>query len=563
MTTGRRSTRRFIRRFLIRPSQAAVVIVLTIVVWVASASAAVTEKLLHAFTGTDGALPEALVSDSQGNLYGVANIAGSASNTKCTSSVGNGCGTVFELSPTSSGTWQTTVLYRFTGGADGSAPTDLAINSAGNLYGVAQQGGNGKGCVLPHGCGTVFELTQSSTGWKFEVLHSFTGGTDGSAPGALSLDAAGNLYITAQSGGRTSTFCGNGCGTIFGLSSSGAGWTSRTLRIFEWSFTNYAAANPIGRVTLDSTGNLYGAAGGGIYNDVWSTTFGVIYELTPTASGPWDEIVLYDFCPGSAVCTDGANPEAGLTFDSKGNLFGTTAAGGPIGSGTVFELTPSSGSGWTEHVIYTFSGGSAGGIPVSPLIFDGNGNLFGTTAAGGDENCSCGVIFELASVSGGWNQIVLHSFGGASDGANPSTTSGLLINSLGNLYGTTVYGGINTTTCPEICGLVYELPGVDGQVQEIVNPKHGSDHRHGAGHNTDRDAQQQSGISSAAVSCLDCLTKSGRYTQNPVALPDLMGSMCHSQGAARANSATTRGSAVAQKDGCCKIAIALINRESK
>jgi uncharacterized repeat protein (TIGR03803 family) len=95
------------------------------------------------------------------------------------------------------------------------------------------------------------------------------------------------------------------------------------------------------------------------------------------------------------------------------------------------------------------------------LIFDGNGNLFGTTAIGGNENCSCGVVFELTPGSGGRTLSVLHSFSGAIDGANPS---GLLLDSLGNLYGTTVYGGINTTTCPELCGVVYELPGVDEQV---------------------------------------------------------------------------------------------------
>lgn len=455
-----RSFRHVVKHFLLHPSRVAFVTAL-ISVGTATASAAPREKLLHAFHATDGALPQALVSDSEGNFYGIANIAGNASTSTCTYSVGPGCGTVFEVSPTSSGTWQTTVLYRFTGGSDGSAPTDLAIDAAGNLYGVAQQGGEAGGCVLPHGCGTIFKLSHGSTGWQFEVLHTFTGGSDGSAPGALKLDSAGNLYITAQSGGKTTTFCGIGCGTIFELSPSGTGWSGRTLRIFDWSFTYYGAENPLGRVALDSAGNLYGAAGGGVYNDVWSTTFGVIYELTPTASGQWDEIIVHDFCPQSVVCTDGAVPEAGLTFDSNGNLFGTTAAGGFLSSGTVFELTPASDSSWTENVIYTFSGGSTGGIPASPLIFDSNGNLFGTTAIGGDQNCSCGVVFELTPGSSGWSLSVLHSFSGATDGANPSTASGLLLDSLGNLYGTTVFGGINTTTCPELCGVVYELPGVE------------------------------------------------------------------------------------------------------
>jgi uncharacterized repeat protein (TIGR03803 family) len=463
MTEGRQSKRSGLRRLLLGPSRVAAATLVGLVVWTASASAAVTEKLLHAFRGTEGALPVALVSDSQGNLYGVANIAGNASNSTCAYSVGNGCGTVFEVSLASNGNWQTTVLYRFTGGGDGSAPADLVIDTSGNLFGVAQQGGDGTGCAGGRGCGTAFELSPGSTGWKFDLLHSFTGGDDGGLPGALALGAAGNLYVTAQSGGRTSAFCGNGCGTIFELSPSGAGWSGRTLRMFDWSFRYYGAASPVGRVALDSAGNLYGAAGGGVYNDIWSTTFGVIYELTPTASGPWNEVVVYDFCPGQVNCTDGATPGAGLTFDAEGNLFGTTAAGGLPGSGTVFELTPSSGSSWTENVIYTFAGGSAGGVPVSPLIFDSNGNLFGTTAAGGNDNCSCGVVFELASLPGGWSQSVLHSFSGGGDGANPSTASGLLLDSLGNLYGTAVYGGVNTTTCPEICGVVYELQGSDGQ----------------------------------------------------------------------------------------------------
>src|ERR1700683_1098004 len=235
MASGRRSSQRFIRQFLIRSSRAAAVTALTISVWIASASAAPTEKLLHAFHATDGAGPGALVSDSAGNFYGVACIAGDASNSSCTYSVGTGCGTVFELSPTSSGNWQTTVLYRFTGGTDGSAPTDLAIDAAGSLYCVAQEGGDGQGWTLPHGCGTVFQLTHGSTGWKFEGLHSFTGGTDGSLPGALALDAVGNLYITAQSGGKTTTFCGTGCGTIFELSPSGSGWGGPLLPTFDWA----------------------------------------------------------------------------------------------------------------------------------------------------------------------------------------------------------------------------------------------------------------------------------------------------------------------------------------
>jgi hypothetical protein len=410
------------------------------------------EKIIHSFTGKDGANPAALLSDSSGNLYGITSIAGNSSNTACTSSIGNGCGTVFRLTHTNSG-WQETTLYRFTGGSDGREPIDLAIDAAGNLYGVAQQGGDSTRCG-PHGCGTVFELKPTSTGWQFRRLHSFTGGHDGASPNSIALDAAGNLYVTAQTGGNTDCN-GQGCGTLFRLQATSSGFQPSTIRVFDWTFTNQQAANPESKVIFDSQGNLYGVAGGGTYNDVWSTTFGVVYELSPSSVGQWKETILYSFCPAEDVaCDDGAMPVGKLTFDSAGNLFGTTLSGGPLASGNVFELTQSAGS-WTESSLYAFTGGSDGGFPVMPLSLDSAGNLYGTTAAGGDPNCACGVLFKLTSTAGSWNESVLHSFTGTADGSYPGA---IFLDSAQNIYGTTAYGGLSAPPCSSLCGVAYELP---------------------------------------------------------------------------------------------------------
>ena len=434
-------------------------LLLLIGVVAANARAGENEKVLHAFTARDGANPETLVSDAAGNLYGVAHIAGDSRNSSCSYSIGTGCGTVFELSPTSGGGWQTTVLYRFAGSGDGSGPVDLAIDPAGNLFGVTQEGGNNTGCVGGHGCGTLFELKPSFSGWHFTRLHAFTGGTDGSIPVALTRDAAGALYVTLQNGGNTD--CGVGCGTIFQLKpTSSGGWRGSTLRIFDWTFSHQGAAGPYGRVTIDAAGNLYGIAGGGTYNSVWSATFGVVYRLTPSSAGQWKETVLYSFCPGTTVqCNDGASPVGGPILDSFGNLFGTTLYGGPYNNGIVFELTPTSSGPWVDNVLYAFSGSNDGANPVSPLIFNTAGALLGTTQNGGDANCTfgpCGVLFQLISSSGSWQETVLHRFTGGYDGANPSSSSGLLLDKSGNIFGTTVYGGLASTPCQSLCGVVYE-----------------------------------------------------------------------------------------------------------
>ncbi len=182
---------------------------------------------------------------------------------------------------------------------------------------------------------------------------------------------------------------------------------------------------------------------------------GTVFELSPS-SGGWTEHVLHFF---GNTPTDGRNPWANLIIDSAGNLYGTTVAGGKpsqsycgTGCGTVFELSPASGGTWTETVLLSFNG-SDGSTPLSPVVFDSAGNLFG--ASQGFTGVTWGSIYELSPASGGsWSETVLHTFpefqAGDLDGYFPST--GLILDSFGNLYGTTPGGGQTS-----LGGIVFEI----------------------------------------------------------------------------------------------------------
>ena len=180
-------------------------------------------------------------------------------------------------------------------------------------------------------------------------------------------------------------------------------------------------ANPCAGLIMDAKGNLYGTTenGGGV-------GLGVVFKV----SSKGKETVLYSF-PGG---TDGGNPCAGLIMDAKGNLYGTTSAGGASSWGVVFKLAPSGNRGWKETVLYSFTGGTDGGGPRAALIMDAKGNLYGTTAFGGAS--ANGVVFKVNSQG---EESVLYSFTGEPDGANPS--SALIMDAKGNLYGTTENGG--------------------------------------------------------------------------------------------------------------------------
>ena len=384
-----------------------------------------TETVLHSFgNGTDGIVPDgSLLFDQASNLYGTTVLGGI-----------HGLGTAFELSPRQGGGWTETILHSFGNGTDGISPNaSLIFDSNGNLYGTTYFGGI-------HGQGTVFELSPSQGGgWTETVLHSFGSGTDGAQPyAALILDMAGNLYSTTYKGGV------HGEGTVFELSPRlGGGWTETVLHSFGNPATQ-DGADPFGDLVADATGNLYGMTqGGGIRGK------GTVFELSLGQGGGWTETVLHSF--GNPATQDGANPFAGLIFDQDGNLYGTTYLGGIHSLGTAFELSPSGGGGWTETVLHSFGvpGSQDGSDPEGGLIFDRSGNLYGTTMAGGihvDGVCSpvgCGTVFELSPrEGGGWTETVLHSFGNGTDGIFPQ--AGLVSDAVGNLYGTTESGGIHS-----------------------------------------------------------------------------------------------------------------------
>src|ERR1022692_937488 len=392
----------------------AVLAIFAAALFVASTGAAAQEKVLHSFNsdGTDGVSPDAgLIFDGVGNLYG----------TTYGGPLPSG-GTVFELTPAAGGGWTEKVLHNFTNSTDGVNPVaGLIFDGAGNLYGTTVWGGT-------YGWGTVFELTPAAGGgWTEQLLHNFSG-PDGVAPqSALVIDAAGNLYGTTSQGGTYAK------GTVFELMpSAGGDWTEKVLYSFSNDGTD--GTHPVAGLLFDGAGNLYSTTyGGGTYNK------GTVFELTPAAGGGWTERVLYSFGNG----TDGINPCASLIFDGAGNLYSTTQSGGTYNGGTVFELTPAAGGSWTEQVLHNFNNNGTDGInPKNGLIFDATGNLYGTTNFGGIYY-SGGTVFEVVpAAGGGWTEQVLHSFGDGADGAEPQ--AGLITDTTGNLYGTTSSGGTYT-----------------------------------------------------------------------------------------------------------------------
>ncbi len=215
-----------------------------------------------------------------------------------------------------------------------------------------------------------------------------------------------------------------------------------------------------GILILDASGNLYGTtnAGGASGN-------GTVFKLAKNSDGSWTETVLYSFAGG----TDGAAPYTGVTFDTSGNLYGTTVFGGDYSAGIVYQLVPNSDGTWAESVLYSFTGGTDGASPWAGVIFDATGALYGTTEGGGASGV--GVVYKLTPTSGGaWTETVLHSFTGGKDGINPLWGK-LTFDAVGNLYGVAGAGG--TGNCgnwagPD-CGVVFELtPQSDGTWKEQV-----------------------------------------------------------------------------------------------
>ncbi len=394
--------------------------------------------VMHSFAGgKDGAYPDSnLTMDAAGNLYGTTQIGGAY-----------GAGTVFELTPTPAGKWRFSVLYTFTGGADGGNPLgSLIFDPADNAYSTVSSGG-------ANGFGAVFELTaptHKGKPWTEKVIYSFQGNMDGAIPfGNLVFDAAGNLYGTTSLGGTPHINCLAGCGTIFELSPAAGGqWTKTVLHRLRDAFGN--GAEPRAGLVRDASGNLYGTTYEGGNNDQCNGYgCGSVFELTPPASGKrWHFKTLIDFNG-----YDGALVRGGLTLSPTGALFGTTIYGGANNDGIVFSLTQESGR-WNFETVYNFSG-IDGLQPSGNLAFDSAGNLYGATYEGGTNDW--GAIFRLIPGGGSWTENVLYNFvvSGTHFGASP--LGGVMLDPLGNLYLTTSQGG-DDKDCDVGCGTVIEIP---------------------------------------------------------------------------------------------------------
>ena len=372
-------------------------------------SSATTYQRLYNFTGgADGGNPATgLTFDSAGNAYGTTAAGGDYD-----------FGTVFMLTPSG----QETVLYSFTGGGDGLDPHGgVILDSVGNLYGTTVAGGFGGVCA-GDGCGVIYELSPSGGGWTETALYSFKGLKDGFGPGgALVFDAEGNLFGTTPDGGAHSN------GVVFELSPTKYGWRYKVIHVFTGG--KDGAVGSLGSLVFDAAGNLYGVTEiGGTYGA------GSVYELSPTQGG-WKTTVLYDF----KGTPDAANPYGGLILDKAGNLYGTTYFGGAAGMGAVFQLLPGPNGTWQENVLYSFQGGTDGSFPTTTLVFNAAGSLYGTTSTGGRPSCDCGTVFRLTLTRGSWDEKIVHFFGKGRDGSSPNY--GLTLDRASNLYGTTPVGG--------------------------------------------------------------------------------------------------------------------------
>jgi len=389
-----------------------------------------TYGTLHQFTGgMDGANPfDTLTLDSAGSLYGTT---GAGSVNTCSSKNLQGCGIVFKLAKRN-GIFTFDPLYSFHG-SDGSFPIrPLTIGPNGSLYGTTIAGGEGS-CDLfeSSGCGIAFNLTPGPTfprtpftPWDERILYRFSGGADGGNPlSTMLFDSAGNIYATTAGGGA------NGFGAVVKFTPSGGGNYTQSV---IYSFAGGSdGASPYDGLTFDTAGNLYGttAAGGG--SATCALGCGTVFELSSSGGG-WTEHVLYRFQGPN----DGENPNGGVVMDNAGNLYGNTWQGGPGGGGTVYKLTPNGGN-WTETTLYSVPNT---GFAVGRLVRDSAGNLYNALQGGG--GFGAGQIFELMPAGSNWIYVDLYDFTGGTDGSN--AVGGVVLDSSGNIYGTTTFGGANT-----------------------------------------------------------------------------------------------------------------------
>jgi hypothetical protein len=371
--------------------------------------------------------------DTAGHLYGTT-AAGGANN----------AGAVFELIRSSSGVWSEKILYSFTNGIDGGTPmAGVVLDGAGNIYGTTTEGGISSSNCSNGSCGVVFELVKASN-WQETVLYSFTGNADGATPSApVLLDASGNIYGTT-SGGGSFVGCFYGCGVAFELEKS-SGWTETVLHGFANYPTDGTA--PTAGLRFDGVNLVGTTTGGGVGPCCGGYDGGIIFQLAPNSDGTWSETILYTFC-AVTNCADGTMPWGGVALSNgnmfgtdsnggtgggvlyerltsgatvtrfnfggaggenpigpiilrKGAIYGATEEGGitmntcppfQSGNGVVYQLTQQSGK-LSETVLHSFTGRADGCIPQGNLIADFAGHLYGTTELGGQYGV--GVVFEI------------------------------------------------------------------------------------------------------------------------------------------------------------------------
>lgn len=381
----------------------------------ASASAQTLTSLVN-FNGTNGSYPTAgLVADGNGNLFGTTLVGGSTGN-----------GNVFEVAKTTGGYASTPTTLADFDGVNNAFPTaGMVADGNGNLFGTTDFGGS-------FGGGNVFEIAKTTSGFNpIVTLVSFSG-SDGQDPvGGLLVDTNGNLF-------GTTIYGGSGYGNAYEIANSTGGYATTPTNLVSFDGTN--GYYPLSSLIVDTNGNLFGTTEyGGAYG------YGNVFEIAKTTSGYADPTTLVSFDGTTA-----AYPFAGLIADANGDLFGTTANGGTLGDGTVFEVAKTtSGYATTPAILVSFDG-TDGANPNAGLIADANGSLFGTTEDGGASGN--GTVFEVVKTSSSYaaTPTVVINFDGT-DGGDP--LGGLIADANGNLYGTTAEGGLSGD------GTVFEISG--------------------------------------------------------------------------------------------------------
>jgi uncharacterized repeat protein (TIGR03803 family) len=388
----------------------------------ATSALAATETVIYSFKGgtSDGASPwSGVTMDSHGNLYGTTTSGG-----KYWVFGGQPGGVIYKLTPNGN-QWTESVVWNFGGVLDGNTPySGVTIDNLGNLFGSTLHGPS-----LGDNKGVFYRVSPIGVRWTETGIFDFPGGFYGDTPedlGTIIIGPQGYFYGTTEKGGA------NAQGAVFKIDESA---DETVLYSFDRSDSYPDGNAPTAGIIADAQGNLYGTTTqGGAYNN------GTVFELTLQEDGTYLESILYSF---AGTLSDGAVPIGGLSMDLQGNLYGTNGYGGLYGNGTVFELVRLPGGGWQEKILWNFRGTPDGAGPWGKLIIDHDGNLYGTTAGGGTGGDGVGIVFKLSppkgNFGGSWSETILHEFAGPGDVGIPY--DGLFMDSTGALYGTGSFGG--------------------------------------------------------------------------------------------------------------------------